>query len=161
GADGPQGGRTGSGTSTLVMEQLLRNGDGVSVSLGGEPLAEPQVSTLPVFLEEQGQFVGQYRVADSGDSLALHPMQGGQIEAPRLQQPVRASYRVQVQVEGEDDAVWLQLELLEDGTLRVTAPRAAAQLGQEVLGTYGLTALKRLGGVAPQQVRMLVLRFQD
>ncbi|MBB6065212.1 YDG domain-containing protein [Pseudoxanthomonas broegbernensis] len=151
---------TGTGSSTLVMEQVLRNGDGLSVSLGGEPLAEPQVSVLPVFLEEQGQFVGQFRVDDTGDSLALHPLQGSSVAAPRLDQPVRASYEVQVQLDDEQ-VVWLRLELLEDGTLRIVAPQAASQLGQDVLGAYGLSALKRLGNVAPQQVRMLVLRFEN
>ncbi|MCR6685091.1 YDG domain-containing protein [Pseudoxanthomonas sp.] len=164
-ATGAGGLGAGSGPQSrsvvLTVEQVLRNGEGgLSLALGGEPLAEPQASMLPVFLEEGRQLVGQFRVDDTGDTLVLHPLQAGQLAAPDLGSPARLRLEATIQTEEAERELHLQLELLEDGTLRVAAPRSAAGVDRDLLAAYALGVLKREAGVSPAQVRSLVLRFE-
>ena len=142
------------------MEQVLRAGDGsVSLALGDEALARPQGSSLPLFLEADGSLVGQYRVEDSGQTLALRPDAVASAARPDLASPVRLSLEALVSA-SEQEELSLHLELLEDGTLRILAPASAAGLGREVVTAYALAALKRHAGVEPAQVRAAVLRYE-
>lgn len=156
-----RGSRDGAGTDTagFATEQALRNGNGVSITLGGEPLAKPRTSVLPLFTEE-GQQLGRFRVDDLGDSLALHPVSGGTVAAPKLQQRVRARATTRVKID-EDHTASLHMELLEDGTLHIMASSNAVQLGQDAVVAYSLSAFKQQTGITPQQVSALVLGFTD
>jgi len=69
---------------------------------------------------------------------------------------VRVAARVKLDA---DDTASLRMELLEDGTLRITASANAAGLGTDAVVAYGLTALKRQAGISPTQVRAVVLSF--
>jgi len=158
GNDGRGAGRGGRGGDPS-LDQMLRNGDGLSLSLGGERLAQPQTSVLPVFTEE-GQLLGRYRVDDMGDSLALHPASGGNAAAPRKGGKVRLRAQTEVALD-EDDTASLRMALLDDGTLHIVATRNAAGLDRDAITAYGLGALKRQAGVSPQQVQAVVLGFAD
>jgi hypothetical protein len=147
----------GAGSADFATEQMLRNGGSVSIATGGETLAQPQESEMQVFTP-QGQSLGRFRVDDLGDSLALHPVSGGNAAAPTLEQKVRVRAMTRVKLDADDTAS-LRMELLEDGTLHITASANAAALGPEALVAYGLTALKRQAGISPSQVRAVVLGF--
>ncbi|HXD37508.1 MAG TPA: YDG domain-containing protein, partial [Rhodanobacter sp.] len=147
------------GMTDFAMEQVLRNGDGVSIAVGSEPLAKPRISVLPLFTEE-GQELGRFRVNDLGDSLALHPVSGTNTTAPELKQRVLVRAATRVQIDENHDAS-LRMELLEDGTLHIVASPNAAQLGHDDLVAYSLSAFKQQAGVTPEQVSALVLGFAD
>ncbi|MGB3837622.1 MAG: hypothetical protein WA930_00785 [Rhodanobacter sp.] len=147
----------GAAPSDFTTEQMLRNGESLSIASGGEALAQPQSSELPVFTAE-GQSLGRFHVDDLGDSLALRPVSGGYADAPAAQQRVRVRATARVKLDADDTAS-LRMELLEDGTLRITASANAAGLGTDAVVAYGLTALKRQAGISPTQVRAVVLSF--
>ncbi|WP_431635651.1 YDG domain-containing protein [Dyella sp. KULCS107] len=148
---------SGRDAGDATMDQMLRNGDGVTISLVGDALAKPRITILPVFTEE-GQTVDRFRVDDLGDSLALHSVSGERDAAPSLEQPVRLRASTQVKV-GEKETASLHMELLQDGTLHVVASANAAKLGRDALVAYSLSALRRQAGIHPQQVHALVLGF--
>jgi hypothetical protein len=145
----------GAAPSDFTTEQMLRNGESLSIASGGEALAQPQGSELPVFTAE-GRSLGRFRGDDLGDSLALHPVSGGHADAPAVQQKVRVRVAARVKLDADDTAS-LRMELLEDGTLRITASANAAGLGPDAVVACGLTALKRQAGIPPAQVRAVVL----
>jgi hypothetical protein len=149
----------GAGAADFATEQMLRNGASVSLASGGEALAKPQSSELPVFAPD-GESLGRFRVDDLGNSLALHPVSGGHAAAPDLQHKVRARTTTRVKLDADDTAS-LRMELLEDGTLRIHASANAARLGTDAVVAYGLSALKRHAGISPSQVRAVVLGFDD
>ncbi|MCW0376743.1 YDG domain-containing protein [Xanthomonas sacchari] len=159
GAASQGAGQRGGAPGDVAMEQVLRNGAGVSLATGGETLAQPEVAVLTVF-DSEGRALGRLRVEDLGSSLALHPLDGSAPTAPNLQQNVRASAQTSVAVDADENAT-LRLSLLEDGTLHVVAPRSAARMDRETLSAYALGALKQQAGVSVQQVRALVLSFVD
>ncbi|WP_039725795.1 hypothetical protein, partial [Xanthomonas sp. SHU 199] len=159
GAASQGAGQRGGAPGDVAMEQVLRNGAGVSLATGGETLAQPEVAVLTVF-DGEGRALGRLRVEDLGSSLALHPLDGSAPTAPNLQQNVRASAQTSVAVDADENAT-LRLSLLEDGTLHVVAPRSAARMDRETLSAYALGALKQQAGVSVQQVRALVLSFVD
>ncbi|MRH01137.1 filamentous hemagglutinin N-terminal domain-containing protein [Xanthomonas sontii] len=159
GAASQGAGQRGGAPGDVAMEQVLRNGAGVSLATGGETLARPEVAVLTVF-DGEGRALGRLRVEDLGSSLALHPLDGSAPTAPNLQQNVRASAQTSVAVDADENAT-LRLSLLEDGTLHVVAPRSAARMDRETLSAYALGALKQQAGVSVQQVRALVLSFVD
>jgi hypothetical protein len=162
GADAAAGaGRRENASADLAdfaTEQMLRNGQSVSIASGGEALAQPRNSVLPVFTLE-GRPLGNYRIDDLGDSLTLQAVSGGDTAAPTLQQKVRVRTGTRVKLEADDTAS-LSMELLEDGTLHITASANAAGLGPDAVVAYGLTALKRQAGISPTQVRAVVLGFE-
>ncbi|MGB3749475.1 MAG: YDG domain-containing protein [Rhodanobacter sp.] len=145
-------------SADFATEQMLRNGESVSIASGGEALAQPRNSVLPVFTLE-GRPLGNYRIDDLGDSLTLQAVSGGDTAAPTLQQKVRVRTGTRVKLEADDTAS-LSMELLEDGTLHITASANAAGLGPDAVVAYGLTALKRQAGISPTQVRAVVLGFE-
>jgi filamentous hemagglutinin family protein len=153
--DGGRGGASGD----VAMGQVLRNGTGVSLATGGQSLAQPEVTVLPVF-DGEGHALGRLRVEDLGGSLVLHPLDGESPTAPDLQQSVRARAQTRVAIDADETAT-LRLSLLQDGTLHVVAPRSAARLDREVLSAYALDALKQQAGVSVRQVRALVLSLVD
>jgi hypothetical protein len=93
----------GAAPSDFTTEQMLRNGESLSIASGGEALAQPQSSELPVFTAE-GQSLGRFHVDDLGDSLALRPVSGGYADAPAAQQRVRVRATARVKLDADDTA---------------------------------------------------------
>ena len=165
---GPSGGvngaaNPGGGAVTFSMEQVLSHQGQVSLATGGDPLPEPRQSMLPVYRDEGGSVqprgLAQLRVDDLGDSMAVSPVDTAAPQRDAVQGAVRQRAEALLEL-AHGERVWLRMELLDDGTLRTQAPRAAEALGEAALSAFSLSTLKQQTGVAPGQVRAVLLNFE-
>ncbi|UXH79864.1 YDG domain-containing protein [Roseateles amylovorans] len=161
--DGAQGqDRTGSPVTPLGLEQTLRDGGQISLAVESAPYQQPLQSQLTVYLdagEPSLKALGAFRVDDLGDSLALKSLQQAVPSTDRSSVSVTRRLSTPVTIR-EGVTATLDLELLADGTLRVSASSEAAGLGEDLVSALALTALKRQTGVAPTSVRAVVLRWR-
>ena len=142
-------------------EQALSASGRVSIALDQGPLAQALVADVPLFSQRQAEAMeslGQFKLTDLGDSLAV--VRGSQhpSPSPEPQRGLRYSGEAVLVLPG-DLTSSLRLSFGEDGSLRVRTPAAAAELGHELLSAYALSALKRDAGIGVDQVRSVVLSY--
>ncbi|MBA4342329.1 MAG: hypothetical protein C0423_09275 [Methylibium sp.] len=149
--------------ASLSTEQVLSHQGQLSLATGGVGFSEPRQSLLPVYRDAGGsakpQALAQFRVDDLGDSMALSPVSAAVPPLDSGKVPVRQRAETLLEL-ADGERVWLRIELMDDGTLRASAPRRAETLGQNLLSAFSLTALKQQAGVTPNQVRAVVLSFE-
>ncbi len=148
---------------TLGLEQLL-SGDGrVSVATGGASQPVQTSGNIPV-TQARGSAaatpVGQFRVADLGDSLSLTPVSPQPVNLPPADGRVRLSGEALVGVDAGQQAA-MRFTLTEEGLLRVVLSREAAGMAPDALAALAIATLKRSQGVGASEVRALALVVED
>ncbi|ANH69622.1 YDG domain-containing protein [Mitsuaria sp. 7] len=164
--DGAGSGQNANGTggniavANVGLEQMLRDSGQISLALDTPAYDQPRQSQLPVYADKDGSApapLGMFRVDDLGDSLALKPVQqpvpAAEASAGGVTRQVKAIVAL-----GNERSATLDVVLMADGTLRVTAPATASELDDDLVTTLALSALKQQTGVAPTSVRAVMLR---
>ena len=140
------------------------SGDGRISVATGQPPQPLQVGASIAVTEARGgaapRPVGQFSVADLGDSLSLTPVPTQQVTLPPADGRVRHSGEAMVALDASVQAT-MRFVLTEDGLLRATISREAAGLTADTLAALAIATLKRSTGIAASQVRSLALVIEE
>ena len=149
-------------TSVTVPDTVLTSAGRISIALGASDGSAVETA-LPVYTVSSGAAIhseGQYLVTDRDGSLSLLANGDEHLVPPSLTQPITRSAEAMVPL-SSTLSVAMHVDLLADDTLVAFVPALNGSEDTATLAAYGLVVAKKGLSIGIDDVRAVVLRFED